>query len=50
MGGVAFDFAGELAFLEVLDEFEQVDLVDAFSGQQFFLINDAVCILDNSQL
>lgn len=32
MDGVAFDFASKFALLEVSYQFEQIDLVDPFSG------------------
>ena len=29
---VTLDFTGELAFLEIPDQFEEIDLVNAFAG------------------
>ena len=45
--GVAFDFSSELAFLEIPDQLEEIDLVDTFSRQEFLFRDDAVCFLIN---
>ena len=42
---VAIDFAGQFALLDVLNQLEEVDLVNAFSGQEFLFVNDAICLL-----
>jgi hypothetical protein len=45
MDGIAFDFAGKFAFLEVLDQLEKVNLIDAFSGEKIFLVDYAIRFL-----
>jgi hypothetical protein len=45
MDSVAFDFTCQLAFLKVSDEFVEIDLVDSFARQEFFLRGNAIRFL-----
>ena len=45
MEGVRFDFACELAFLQVSDQFEEIDLVDSFTREEVLIGDYAVGFL-----
>lgn len=42
MGGITFHFSSELAFLEILDELKQVDLIHPFTTQKILVIYNAI--------